>query len=149
MFLANDLAEGRYEVGGRPVALSDIRVPLFVVGTESDHVAPWRSVYKFNLMMDTDVEFVLTSGGHNAGVVSPPGRPGRHYRMAAKTEPDHYVDPETWLRQTAPREGSWWPEFVRWLATRSGEPAAPPAMGAPERGLAPLADAPGTYVLRS
>jgi polyhydroxyalkanoate synthase len=149
LFLANDLAEGRFEVGGRPVALSDIRVPLFAVGTETDHVAPWRSVYKFNLMMDSDVTFVLTSGGHNAGVVSPPGRPDRHYRIATKADQDHYVDPDTWLRQIAPREGSWWPPFVQWLEARSGEPAAPPAMGAPERGLAPLADAPGTYVLQS
>ncbi len=148
LFLANDLAEGRYEVGGRPVALSDIRVPLFAVGTESDHVAPWRSVYKFNLMMDTDVTFLLTSGGHNAGVVSPPGRPGRHYRIATQAEQDHYLDPEAWLRQTAPSEGSWWPQFAAWLEARSGELVAPPAMGAPGHGLAPLADAPGTYVLR-
>ena len=111
-------------------------------------MAPWRSVYKFNLMMDTDVTFLLTSGGHNAGVVSPPGRPGRHYRIATQAEQDHYLDPEAWLRQTAPSEGSWWPQFAAWLEARSGEPVAPPAMGAPGHGLAPLADAPGTYVLR-
>ena len=66
-----------------------------------------------------------------------------------KAEQDRYVDPDTWLGQIAPREGSWWPPFVQWLEARSGEPTAPPAMGAPERGLAPLADAPGTYVLQS
>ena len=73
MFLNNELAEGRFEIGGRPVALTDIRVPIFAVGTETDHVAPWRSVYKLNLAMDTEVSFVLTNGGHNAGIVSEPG----------------------------------------------------------------------------
>jgi polyhydroxyalkanoate synthase len=148
LFLANDLAVGRYEVGMRPIALSDIRVPVFAVGTETDHVAPWRSVYKFNLLMDTDVTFLLTNGGHNAGVVSEPGRTNRHYRVATRTEQDIYIDPATWPVLNTPREGSWWLEWVRWLCERSGQPASPPVTGAPERGLPALAEAPGTYVLQ-
>ncbi len=147
LFMANELAEGRYEVAGRPVALGDIRVPVFAVGTESDHVAPWRSVYKFNLLMDTDVTFLLTNGGHNAGVVSPPGRTGRHFRVATRTERDRYIDPDTWLTQTAQAEGSWWPAWFEWLRTHSREKTSPPRTGAPERALPPLADAPGSYVL--
>jgi polyhydroxyalkanoate synthase subunit PhaC len=149
LFLGNDLAEGRFELGNRAVALSDIRAPIFAVGTETDHVAPWRSVYKFNLIMDTDVTFLLTSSGHNAGIVSEPGHPGRHYRIASKLETDRYIDPDTWIKQTVPREGSWWPEWTRWLEARSGRPTAPPEMGAPHRGLAPLTNAPGDYVLKS
>ena len=149
LFLANDLAEGRYEIGSRPIALSDIRLPVFAVGTETDHVAPWHSVYKFNLLLDTDVTFLLTNGGHNAGVVSEPGRANRHYRVATRREQDRYIDPETWPRLTALREGSWWPEWSRWLADRSGPRTKPPAIGAPEHGLPPLADAPGAYVLQA
>jgi polyhydroxyalkanoate synthase len=148
LFLSNDLAEGRYQIGDRSVALSDIRAPIFAVGTETDHVAPWRSVYKFNLLMDTDVTFLLTNGGHNAGVVSEPGRAGRRYRVATRREQDRYIDPEAWPGLIAPREGSWWPEWTRWLAERSGSKAVPPSIGAPERGLAVLSDAPGTYVLQ-
>jgi polyhydroxyalkanoate synthase len=149
LFIDNDLAEGRYQVDGRPIALSDIRAPIFGVGTETDHVAPWRSVYKLNLLMDTDVTFLLTSGGHNAGVVSEPGRPNRHYRVATRNERDRYTDPETWLRQTPPQEGSWWPAWMEWLLARSGAPTEPPPMGAPERGVSVLGEAPGSYVLQS
>jgi polyhydroxyalkanoate synthase len=148
LFLANDLAVGRYEVGMRPIALSDIRVPVFAVGTETDHVAPWRSVYKFNLLMDTGVTFLLTNGGHNAGVVSEPGRTNRHYRVATRTEQDSYIDPATWPVLNTPREGSWWLEWVRWLGERSGQPTSPPVTGASECGLPALAEAPGTYVLQ-
>ena len=147
LFLDNDLAEGRYPAGGRPVALSDVRVPIFSVGTESDHVAPWRSVFKFNLLTDTEVTFLLTSGGHNAGIVSEPGHPRRHYRVATKRAEDHYVDPEVWLAKTPVTEGSWWPEWVAWLDARSGARGAPPKMGAAKGEYAPAGDAPGSYVL--
>jgi polyhydroxyalkanoate synthase len=149
LFLNNDLAEGRFELAGRPVALSDIRTPIFAVGTETDHVAPWRSVYKLNLTMDTEMTFLLTSGGHNTGIVSEPGHANRHYRVTTRLDADRHVDPQTWVNETSVKEGSWWPEWVRWLESRSGQPSALPTMGAPHRELEPLADAPGTYVLRT
>ena len=146
LFLKNDLAEGRYRVGDQPVAISDIRAPVFMVGTEWDHVAPWHSVYKFNLLSDTDVTFLLTNGGHNAGIVSEPGHPHRHYRIQTKTKDAPFIDPDRWLAQTPVQEGSWWPTLTAWLDERSGKPVAPPPMGAD--GYAPLCDAPGTYVLQ-
>ena len=147
LFLDNDLAEGRYKVNGKPVALTDIRAPILAVGTETDHVAPWRSVYKFRLLADTDVTFVLTGGGHNAGIISAPGRADRSYRVATAKATDTYVDPDTWLAETPVRAGSWWPEWTRWLAARSGEETAPPPMGEPGVDAAALPRAPGTYVL--
>ena len=146
LFLDNDLAEGRYSVGGRPVALTDIRTPMFVAGTELDHVAPWQSVYKFHLLTDTEITFLLTTGGHNAGIVSEPGHPHRHYRVSTRSATDHYIDPEIWLAETPRKEGSWWPEWSAWLHIHSGKPVVPPGMGAPQADYAPVCDAPGVYV---
>ncbi len=148
LFLENDLAEGRYHVGGKPVALTDIRAPILAVGTLRDHVAPWRSVYKIHLLTDTEVTFLLVSGGHNAGIVSEPGHNGRSYQIGTKSAVDHYSDPDTWIASTPAKKGSWWPELAAWLERRSGAPVAPPAMGNAAQGYAPLADAPGTYVLQ-
>ena len=146
LFLDNDLAEGHLQVDGRPVALSDIRAPIFAVGTLRDHVAPWRSTYKINLQMDTEVTYLLTGGGHNAGIVSEPGHDGRSFQVMTKQDTDRYIDPDAFLATAPSKEGSWWPEWVAWLNARSGASVAPPLMGA--AGYAPLADAPGTYVLQ-
>ena len=129
LFLDNDLAEGRYLVEGKPIALSDIRAPMFVVGTVRDHVAPWKSAYKIHYQVDADVTFVLTSGGHNAGIVAPPGEEGHFYQVKTKPEDAPYIGPDEWLKAAPRTEGSWWPEWTRWLAARSGEPCEPPRMG--------------------
>jgi polyhydroxyalkanoate synthase len=147
LFLKNDLFEGRYLVDGRPVLLSDIRAPIFAVSTESDHVAPWRSVYKINLVTDTDVTFLLTSGGHNAGIISEPGHKHRHFRVSRRRAGAPYLDPDTWYRGRACVEGSWWPVWADWLERRSAGRGAPPALGASDKGYPPLGAAPGQYVL--
>ena len=148
LYLNNDLAEGRLVVNGRPVTISDIRPPLFCVGTLKDHVAPWRSVYKWNLLTDTEVTFVLTSGGHNAGIVSEPGHAHRSFQVATRQPDDLYIDPETWAAHMPKKEGSWWLEWVDWLDARSGSKTRPPDMGNAGAGFPALDDAPGTYVFQ-
>jgi polyhydroxyalkanoate synthase subunit PhaC len=147
LFLDNALAAGRFDVDGWPVALPNIRVPIFAVGTEQDHVAPWRSVYKFHLLSDAEITFALTNGGHNAGVLSEPGHRRRRYRLATKAQDQHYIDADTWYATNAPCDGSWWTAWHAWLARHSGALVEPPPLGNPEAGLPPLADAPGEYVL--
>jgi polyhydroxyalkanoate synthase len=147
LFLNNTLSKGRYTVDDRPVALTDIRAPICAVGTTKDHVAPWRSVYKIGILTDTDVTFILCSGGHNAGIVSEPGHPGRSYQIATRADADKYVDPDTWAAATPHRPGSWWEAWSDWLIGHSSGTAPPPPMGAPDRGYPPLAEAPGAYVL--
>jgi polyhydroxyalkanoate synthase len=143
----NDLAEGRYRVGGKPVALSDIRVPVFCLGTQRDTVSPWHSVYKINLLTDTEISFCLTSGGHNVGIVNPPG-PGvkRSYQMTLRAAEGRYVDPDTWQASAPSHDGSWWPAWEGWLRQHAGKRVPPPAPGDEARGYAPLEDAPGRYV---
>jgi len=146
LFLNNDLFEGRFRVDGKPVALSDIHLPTFLIATESDHVAPWRSVYKFNLVAETDIHFLLTSGGHNAGIVSEPGRAGRRYRLSHWHAGDKYVDADDWYAECRPADGSWWPVWQGWLAQHSSRRGEPPAMGAAAKGYPCLQAAPGSYV---
>jgi polyhydroxyalkanoate synthase len=142
MFLRNSLASARYIVDGNPVALTDIHIPVFAVGTMTDHVAPWHSVYKIIPLSDTEVTFLLTSGGHNAGVVSPPGMLGRSYQVATHAQDAPYMAPDTWLAVNELHEGSWWPAWEGWLAQRAGPLADPPPR------VASLGDAPGAYVLQ-
>jgi polyhydroxyalkanoate synthase subunit PhaC len=147
-FLDNELAEGRYVVGDKPVLLSDIVAPIFCVSTTSDHVAPWRSVYKLHLLTDAPVTFVLTNGGHNAGIVSEPGRDGRHFRLRMTQGHDRPLTPEEWQASTDLQQGSWWPAMLAWLAGHSSGQSAPPELGTRAAPYRALGDAPGSYVLQ-
>jgi len=140
MFLKNDLAAGRYEVAGHTISLRDIRVPVFGVGTETDHIAPWASVFKVHNLTRADVTFVLTNGGHNAGVVSEPGHKRRHFQIHTTRDEDVTLSPQDWRDVAQHEDGSWWPAWAAWLWALSGKPVEPPQIARP------LADAPGTYV---
>jgi len=150
LFLENRLTAGRYAVDGRVIALKDIQAPMFAVATETDYIAPWQSVYKLHLFTDNELTFVLTSGGHNAGIVSEPGHPGRFYHSSTRPPGERYVDAQAWLAQAKRAEGSWWLPWSSWLAERSNpQRVDAPSMGAPEHNLKPLCPAPGTYVHQS
>jgi polyhydroxyalkanoate synthase len=150
LYLNNDLARGEFKSEGRPIELSEIQAPMFVVGTETDHVAPWHSVYKARaLTRSTDYTFLLTSGGHNAGIVSGPVHPRRRHRVRTWLNAVESLPPQAWFETTPAQTGSWWPVWEHWLAQHSAQArVAPPPLGAPAAGYAPIADAPGEYVLQ-
>jgi polyhydroxyalkanoate synthase len=149
MFLRNDLAEGRYAVEGAPISLGEIAVPLFVVSTETDHVAPWRSVYKLSHLTPAEFTFVLTSGGHNAGIVSEPGHAHRHFRISERAKAAVSAAPDEWTEKAELREGSWWPAWAQWLDERSGDKLTkPPRMGGKGRAPNSMEAAPGGYVMQ-
>jgi len=147
LYLKNELAKGTFSLNGTPVDLGQIRLPMFVVGTETDHVAPWRSAYKVrNFTRSADYTFCLTNGGHNAGIVSGPVHPRRRHRILTWTNATATLSPDEWHKIAPLHEGSWWPAWEQWVAGHSGahEPARMPAARASDG--AAFEDAPGTYV---
>lgn len=143
LFLNNDFAAGRFTIEGLHVVAEDIHVPAFVVSTEKDHVAPWKSVYKIHLMMNSDITFVLANGGHNAGIVSEPGHPGRAYRLRERKRRGKFLGPDQWLQAATQYEGSWWCAWHEWLVAHD----KPRMVMAPEVNDA-LPLAPGEYVFQ-
>ena len=135
LYLDNDLAEGRYVIDDRAISLSDIDLPLFVVGTATDHVAPWRSVFKIHLLNSGEISFLLTTAGHNAGIVSGPSNPKRKYQLRLRKRGDHYLAPEVWERETPVVDGSWWPVWNDWLNRQISTQLIAPRWGAPSPGL--------------
>ena len=144
LYLHNALATGQYRVHGQAVSLADIHLPVFAVGTERDHISPWRSVFKLHHLCDAEIDFVLCAGGHNAGIISEPGHPHRSYRIGHRPAHGAWVEPTHWLRQATSHDGSWWPAWQSWLARRSG----PLHTAQPIPPGAALGPAPGPYVLQ-
>ena len=144
LYLNNALAAHSYHVEGRAVSLGDIRLPVFMVGTQRDHVSPWRSVYKLHHLCDAEITFVLTSGGHNAGILSEPGHARRSYQMDTRPAQGTWVEPDTWAASAPQSEGSWWSAWQGWLAARSSAPQKAQPISA----RSALCDAPGDYVLQ-
>jgi poly[(R)-3-hydroxyalkanoate] polymerase subunit PhaC len=136
-YLRNQLVESdRFTIDGTPVDVSKIATPLYVLSAERDHIAPWRSCYRTTKLVGSDdVRHVLSSGGHIAGMVNPPGSPKATYRVNDELP----ADAEEWLRGSELVQGSWWEDWAAWAAARSGKRVAPPELPEGE-------PAPGTYV---
>lgn len=143
LYLHNALATSSYRVDGHTVSLGDIHQPVFLVGTQRDHISPWRSVYKLHHLCHSEITFVLTSGGHNAGIISEPGHPNRSYQISTRSAHSRWIEPDKWIANTPHSEGSWWPAWHQWLADRS----SPQRTARDLPGPASLGKAPGAYVL--
>jgi poly[(R)-3-hydroxyalkanoate] polymerase subunit PhaC len=139
MYLENRLAEGTLELGGRPVSLARSPVELYVLSARDDHITPWRGCYRTTQLAGGPKRFVLTSSGHIAGIVNPPGPKRRHW--VNETLP---ADPDEWFEGSAEAQGSWWEDWARWAEKLGGKRRPPPSMGSEAH--PPLEDAPGTYV---
>jgi polyhydroxyalkanoate synthase subunit PhaC len=144
MGLHNSLATpGGVSMLGTPVDLGQLTADAYVVAGIADHISPWQACYRSARMLGSkDLRFVLSSSGHIAALVNPPGNPRASYRSGSVDE----TDPAAWVDAAEQHTDSWWPDFVAWLAVRGGKKkAAPDALGG--AGLAPIEPAPGSYVL--
>jgi polyhydroxyalkanoate synthase len=126
---------------GSPVDLALIDRDSYLVAGITDHICPWQSCYRSTQLLGGRNRFVLSTSGHVAAMVNPPGNDKARYQVA-KECPE---DPQEWLRNAETCHGTWWPDYAGWLAERCGEEkAAPDEPGG--GGLLPIGDAPGTYV---
>ena len=139
---ANALVKpGEATMLGSPVDLAQIDRDNYIVAGITDHICPWQSCYQTTQLLSGHHRFVLSTSGHVAAMVNPPGNPKARYQMAEECP----EDPQEWLHKAETCHGSWWPDYADWLAERCGEEkAAPVELGG--GGLVPLSEAPGTYV---
>jgi polyhydroxyalkanoate synthase len=144
MGLHNSLViPGAVSMLGTPVDLSQLTTDAYVVAGMADHISPWQACYRSaRLLGIKNLRFVLSSSGHIASLVNPPGNPKASYRLGDVDEPD----PEFWAESAERHTDSWWPDFIAWFGERGGKKkSAPESLGG--AGMVPLQAAPGSYVL--
>jgi polyhydroxyalkanoate synthase len=136
----NEFARGELDLAGERIGAGDIRTDTFILAAIEDHIVPWTSSYGSTRLLSGEVRFVLSSAGHIAGIVNPPSPKSRYW-----TNDELPSDPEAWRTGAELHEGSWWEEWTRWAAERSGAQREPPPLGSERHSS--LGDAPGTYIL--
>ncbi|PPC87122.1 MAG: class I poly(R)-hydroxyalkanoic acid synthase [Hyphomicrobium sp.] len=135
----NRLAKGEMTIGGKKLAIQNIKLPVFSVAAREDHIAPAASVYRGSLMFGGPVDFVLAGSGHIAGVVNPPDKVKYQYWIKGERA-DTLND---WIKTARETPGSWWPYWIEWLSQKSGGWTIPRQPG---QTLGVIEDAPGSYV---
>jgi polyhydroxyalkanoate synthase len=139
LYLRNELARGRMELAGQQLSLSEVKSDAYVVGAINDHIVPWHASYQATRLLGGSVRYVLSSGGHIAGIVNPPG-PKAWYETASQAA----ADAGEWRAVATRQSGSWWEDWTAWAEVRAGDHVKPPAMGSSRYPAA--GDAPGHYV---
>jgi polyhydroxyalkanoate synthase len=140
LYLRNELARGVLEVKGQRLSLADVGNDVYVVGAINDHIVPWPASYKATALMGGNVRYVLSSGGHIAGIVNPPG-PKAWYEVAKTPNP---ATAHQWREAAEHLSGSWWEDWAKWAGRRAGRRTDPPPMGSEK--YPAIGDAPGSYV---
>ena len=141
LYLENRLRQqGSVTIAGEPIDVRKVETPTYILSTREDHIAPWKTTFETTRLFSGPIRFVLGASGHIAGVINPPQKKKYGYW----TNTDEPADPETWIAGAESTQGSWWPDWKRWLSGNSGGrvPARRPGDGA----LAVIEDAPGSYV---
>lgn len=144
LYQNNELAKGEYSIGGRTIDLADIDNDTYVVGAINDHIVPWQASYKSAHYLGGKVRYVLSSGGHIAGIVNPPSPKAWYETTDPIAGKDFPEDPDAWRGMAERHSGSWWEDWAAWSSQRAGGMIKPPKMG--NRKYKVLGDAPGTYV---
>ena len=139
LYIGNQLAKGEMELGGQHLSLQDVKSDAYVVGAVNDHIVPWQASYKATHLLGGNVRYVLSNGGHVAGIVNPPGPKARH-EVAGKNPPTA----AEWRASAESHSGSWWEDWTAWARKRAGKLTAPPPMGSRLHPV--LGEAPGDYV---
>jgi polyhydroxyalkanoate synthase subunit PhaC len=145
LYMKNELSAGTMELAGQRLSLGKVKNDSYVVGAVNDHIVPWASSYQATSLLGGDVRYILSSGGHIAGIVNPPG-PKAWYE-AAGSVPDGSAlsDAAAWRAAAVRQPGSWWEDWTRWAQQRAGDRVKPPGMG--NRRYPAAGRAPGSYVL--
>jgi polyhydroxyalkanoate synthase len=138
----NLIVPGKVQLKGEALDLGRVTLDTYAVGAEKDHIVPWDAAWRVTQLLGGKVRFVLTSSGHIAGIINPPGGKGSYWINEVDPLP---ATPEEWRRTATRHDGSWWTDWAAWLAPRSGRRVRPPLMGSANH--PPLEDAPGHYVL--
>jgi polyhydroxyalkanoate synthase len=140
LYLRNELARGVMDLAGHKLSLSRVTNDTYVVGAINDHIVPWQGSYRAAGLLGGDVRYVLSSGGHIAGIVNPPG-PKAWYETADAPGP---ATPAQWREAASRHSGSWWADWTEWAASRAGPLTDPPPLGS--KRYPAIDDAPGTYI---
>ncbi len=140
-YLHNEFARGEFEIDGRKLDPRKVRVDTYVLSAVDDHIVPWVSGYKTTHLLGGDNRFVLSTSGHIAGVVNPPGPKSKHW-----TNTVHPLDPQEWKESATLEDGTWWEDWATWAAARGG-PRVTARRRLGSREYPPIEPAPGSYVL--